>query len=534
MDIQISILDLKKEEFVRSIYDLEENGIRAFHIDVMDGEFAGKNNIDYMYTMLNTLDQISIMKKEVHLMTYNLERNIELFSFLEPSAIIFHIEAVKSKEDTKKIIRKILSYNILPGISINPYTDIEEIYEFLPYISKVLVMTVEPGKGGQTLIQDTIDKVIKLKKYIAENNLDTMVMVDGGVNDKTSRILRNVGVDEAVVGSYITKSNSIMYREKLKKISEGTNMLVNTKDMLLKAAKEKYAVGAFNFTNMENLQAIMEAANETNSPVILQTSSAAIKYMGMDYIVSMVEAAGKNSKIPFALHLDHGASFEIAKECIDAGYTSVMIDVSSKPFEENVEITKKVVEYAHARGVTVEAELGRLAGIEDDVNVSEDDAMYTNPEEAEEFVKLTGVDSLAIAIGTSHGAYKFKGEPRLRFDILEKVIERLPNTPIVLHGASTVIQELVETCNRYGAEIPGAKGCPDDMLHEASLRGISKINVDTDLRLAMTSEVRKMFVENPSTFNPRDYLGAGKEMMKETVKHKIKDVFGSENKADKE
>ena len=307
--------------------------------------------------------------------------------------------------------------------------------------------------------------------------------------------------------------------------------LVTTTEMFKRSMKEHYAIGAFNINNMEFIQAITEAANEAKSPVILQVSSSAIKYAGINYLLKMVEAAVEETDIPIALHLDHGPDFETCKMCIDAGFTSVMIDGSKYDFEENVALTKKVVDYAHPRGVVVEAELGKLAGIEDDVNVSASDAMYTDPEQAKEFVERTGCDSLAIAIGTSHGAYKFKGEAKLRFDILAKVKELIPNTPIVLHGASTVIPELVEMCNKYGADIPGAKGVPDEILHEASLSGVSKINVDTDLRLAMTAAVRKEFVENPSVFDPRKYLGPARELIKETVQHKIRDVFGSSNKA---
>ena len=307
--------------------------------------------------------------------------------------------------------------------------------------------------------------------------------------------------------------------------------LVTTKEMFEKSMKEGFAIGAFNVNNMEIVQAIVDAAAEENSPVILQASSSAIKYARPIYLKKMVEAATEETNIPIVLHLDHGPDFETCKACIDAGFTSVMIDGSKYDFEENVELTKKVVDYAHPKGVVVEAELGKLAGIEDDVNVAASDAMYTDPEQAKEFVERTGCDSLAIAIGTSHGAYKFKGEAKLRFDILAKVKELIPNTPIVLHGASTVIPELVEMCNKYGADIPGAKGVPDEILHEASLSGVSKINVDTDLRLAMTAAVRKEFAENPSVFDPRKYLGPARELIKETVQHKIRDVFGSSNKA---
>ncbi len=307
--------------------------------------------------------------------------------------------------------------------------------------------------------------------------------------------------------------------------------LVTTKEMFEKSMREHFAIGAFNVNNMEIVQAVLDAAKEENSPVILQASSSAIKYARINYLMKMVEAGIEDTNVPVAIHLDHGPDFETCKMCIDAGFTSVMIDGSKYSFEENVALTKKVVDYAHERGVVVEAELGKLAGIEDDVNVSSSDAMYTDPDEAREFVERTGCDSLAIAIGTSHGAYKFKGEAKLRFDILQKVKEKLPNTPIVLHGASTVIAELVETCNKYGGNIPGAKGVPDEMLKEASEKGVSKINVDTDLRLAMTSEIRKVLAEEPEVFDPRKYLTPARDKIKETVKHKMRDVFGSSGKA---
>ena len=307
--------------------------------------------------------------------------------------------------------------------------------------------------------------------------------------------------------------------------------LVTTTEMFKRSMKEHYAIGAFNINNMEFIQAITEAANEAKSPVILQVSSSAIKYAGINYLLKMVEAAVEETDIPIALHLDHGPDFETCKMCIDAGFTSVMIDGSKYDFEENVALTKKVVDYAHSKGVVVEAELGKLAGVEDDVNVAENDAMYTDPDQAEEFVRRTGCDSLAIAIGTSHGAYKFKGEARLRFDILEKVKEKLPDTPIVLHGASSVIPRLVEMCNENGGDIPGAKGCPNEMLKQAGENGVSKINVDTDLRLAMTAQVRRVFNEDPSIFDPRKYLGAARTEIKETVSDKINNVFCSANKA---
>ena len=308
-------------------------------------------------------------------------------------------------------------------------------------------------------------------------------------------------------------------------------MLVTTKEMFKKSMEEHFAIGAFNVNNMEIIQGIMDAAAENKSPVVLQASSSAIKYARIGYLKKMVEAAvEEHPEVPVALHLDHGPDFETCKMCVDAGFTSVMFDGSKYDFEENVRLTKEVVDYAHSHGVVVEAELGKLAGIEDDVNVAANDAMYTDPEQAKEFVERTGCDSLAIAIGTSHGAYKFKGEARLRFDILAKVKELIPNTPIVLHGASTVIPELVEMCNKYGGDIPGAKGVPDEILHEASLKGVSKINVDTDLRLAMTAQIRKVFVEEPSAFDPRKYLTPAREEVKATVSHKMKDVFGSANR----
>ena len=308
--------------------------------------------------------------------------------------------------------------------------------------------------------------------------------------------------------------------------------LVTTKAMFEKSMKEGFAIGAFNVNNMEFIQAITDAAAENNSPVILQASSSAIKYARINYLMKMVQAAvEEHPNIPIAIHLDHGPDFETCKLCVDNGFTSVMFDGSKYDFEENIRLTKEVVDYAHSHGVVVEAELGKLAGIEDDVNVADSDAKYTDPNQAEEFVRRTGVDSLAIAIGTSHGAYKFKGEAKLRFDILKQIKEKIPNTPIVLHGASTVIPELVNMCNEFGGNIPGAKGVPDEMLHEASISGVSKINVDTDLRLAMTGAVRKVFVEDPSAFDPRKYLSPARELIKQTVSHKIKDVFGSANKA---
>ena len=307
--------------------------------------------------------------------------------------------------------------------------------------------------------------------------------------------------------------------------------LVTTKEMFEKAMKGHYAIGAFNINNMEFIQAITEAADEAKSPVILQVSSSAIKYAQIKYLTKMVEAAVESTNIPIALHLDHGPDFETCKMCIDNGFTSVMIDGSKYDFEENVALTKKVVDYAHSKGVVVEAELGKLAGIEDEVNVAADDARYTDPDQAKEFVERTGCDSLAIAIGTSHGAYKFKGEAKLRFDILAKVKEKLPNTPIVLHGASSVIPELVEMCNNNGGNIPGAKGCPNEMLKEAGEKGVSKINVDTDLRLAMTAQIRRVFNEDPSIFDPRKYLGPARDEIRKTALDKIDNVLCSGGKA---
>ena len=307
--------------------------------------------------------------------------------------------------------------------------------------------------------------------------------------------------------------------------------LVTTKEMFKKSMDEGFAIGAFNVNNMEIIQAIVDAASEAKSPVILQASSSAIKYAGIDYLMKMVEAATiVHPEVPIALHLDHGPDFETCKMCIDAGFTSVMIDGSKYDFEENIRVTKEVVDYAHSKGVVVEAELGKLAGVEDDVNVDSKDAMYTDPEQAEEFVKRTGCDSLAIAIGTSHGAYKFKGDAKLRFDILAEIKKRIPETPIVLHGASSVLPHLVDMCNTYGGDIPGAKGVPNEMLVEASKSGVSKVNVDTDLRLALTAGIRKVFVEEPNAFDPRKYLTPARELIKETVKDKIVNVFGSSNK----
>lgn len=307
--------------------------------------------------------------------------------------------------------------------------------------------------------------------------------------------------------------------------------LVTTKEMFRKAYEGGYAIGAFNVNNMEIVQGIVSAAKEENSPVILQASAGARKYASPVYLRKLVEAAIEETGLPIVLHLDHGADFQICKDCVDTGFTSVMIDGSKYPFEENIALTKKVVEYAHDKGVVVEAELGKLAGVEDAVKVSEKDSSYTDPEQAAEFVAKTGIDSLAIAIGTSHGAYKFKGEPKLDFERLEKVSKLLPGFPIVLHGASSVPQEFVEKCNKYGGNIPGARGVPEEMLRKAASMAVCKINIDTDLRLAMTACVRETFIEHPEEFDPRKYLGPARDAIKDMVKHKIRDVLGSSNKA---
>lgn len=306
--------------------------------------------------------------------------------------------------------------------------------------------------------------------------------------------------------------------------------LVPTKEMFEKAYKGGYAIGAFNVNNMEIVQGIVDAAKEEQSPLILQVSAGARKYAKHIYLIKLVEAALADTDLPIALHLDHGDTFELCKDCIDGGFTSVMIDGSKYDFKENVALTKKVVEYAHAHGVVVEAELGRLAGVEDDVNVSANDAIFTDPEQAAEFVHLTGVDSLAIAIGTSHGAYKFKGTPYLDFDRLEKVGKLLPDFPIVLHGASSVLPEFVKKCNEFGGDIPGAQGVPEEMLRKAASMAVCKINIDTDLRLAMTATVREYLTKNPGEFDPRKYLGPARDAIKGMVQHKIKDVLGSSNR----
>ena len=309
--------------------------------------------------------------------------------------------------------------------------------------------------------------------------------------------------------------------------------LVTTKEMFKKAYEGGYAIGAFNVNNMEIVQGITRAAKNLNAPLILQCSASARKYASHGYLVAMVKAAAEETGLPIALHLDHGPNFETCKDCIDGGFTSVMIDGSSLPFEENIAVTKKVVEYAHAHGVVVEGELGTLAGVEDEVQVEADDAFYTSPDEACEFVEKTGVDSLAIAIGTSHGAYKFKPgqKPELKFDILQEIGERMPGFPIVLHGASSVNQDHIKMINEFGGQMPDAIGIPEDMLRKASSMAVCKINVDSDIRIAMTAALRKYLTENPTVFDPRKYLDPARELIQEVVEHKIKVVFGSDNKA---
>ncbi len=319
--------------------------------------------------------------------------------------------------------------------------------------------------------------------------------------------------------------------------------LVTSKEMFQKAYDGGYAIGAFNVNNMEIVQGITEAAAEVNAPLILQVSKGARAYANHTYLMKLVEAAVIETGLPIVLHLDHGDSFETCKSCIDGGFTSVMIDASSKPFEENIEITKKVVEYAHDRGVVVEAELGSLAGVEDEVNVSAEDSSYTRPEEVEEFVSRTGCDSLAIAIGTSHGAYKFTPEqctvneagllvpPPLRFDILEEVSKRLPNFPIVLHGSSSVPQNFVKMINENGGNMPNAVGVPEEQLRKAASLSVCKINIDSDLRLAMTGTIRQYFAEHAADFDPRQYLKPARAAIKEMVKHKLSNVLGCDGKA---
>ena len=306
--------------------------------------------------------------------------------------------------------------------------------------------------------------------------------------------------------------------------------LVTSKEFFNKAYKGGYAVGAFNVNNMEIIQGIVEAAMEEKSPVILQVSAGARKYANPIFLRKLAEAAVEYSNQPIVLHLDHGENFDICKSCIDGGFTSVMIDGSKYPFEENIRVTKEVVDYAHSKGVVVEAELGKLAGVEDAVKVSKKEATYTDPDDAVEFVERTGVDSLAVAIGTSHGAYKFKGDPSLDFERLEIITKKLDGFPLVLHGASTVMPEFVAKCNEFGGKLPGAQGVPEDMLRKAAKLGVCKINIDTDLRLALTATIREYFVKHPEDFDPRKYLGPARDAIKAMVKHKMKDVLGCSNR----
>ncbi|MDR1490080.1 MAG: class II fructose-1,6-bisphosphate aldolase [Desulfovibrio sp.] len=306
--------------------------------------------------------------------------------------------------------------------------------------------------------------------------------------------------------------------------------LTDPKSMFDRAYKEGYAVGAFNVNNMEIIQGIMQAGAEEKAPLILQVSAGARKYAGQNYIVKLMEAALLETDLPVVLHLDHGPDFELCKSCIDGGFTSVMIDGSHLPFEENIAVTKKVVEYAHQRGVWVEAELGRIEGVEDDVKAEK--TIYTDPDQAKEFVERTGCDSLAIAIGTSHGAYKFKGDAKLDFPRLEKITSIMPGYPLVLHGSSSVPQEFVEMCNKYGGQVGGAKGVPEDLLRRAGTLGVCKINIDTDIRLAMTACIRRHFAENPADFDPRAYLKPAREAVKNMVRHKIRNVLGCSGKID--
>ena len=305
--------------------------------------------------------------------------------------------------------------------------------------------------------------------------------------------------------------------------------LITTKEMFKKALVNDYAVGAFNVNNMEIIQGIIDAASIENAPLILQVSAGARKYAKPAYLLKLVEAAIEDTGLDIALHLDHGEDFDICKKCIDDGFTSVMIDGSKHPFEENIALTKQVVEYAHAHGVVVEAELGKLAGVEDNIKVDARSATFTDPDEAVEFVERTGVDSLAIAIGTSHGAYKFTGEPYLDYERLKKIHSLLPDTPLVLHGASSVLKEFVDRCNEFGGQIPGAQGVPEEMIRESTKYGICKVNIDTDLRLAMTAEIRRVLIENPAEFDPRKYLGPGRDAITKMVQHKIKNVLNASN-----
>ena len=306
--------------------------------------------------------------------------------------------------------------------------------------------------------------------------------------------------------------------------------LVTSQEMFKKAYEGNYAVGAFNVNNMEIIQGIVDAAKQENAPLILQVSAGARKYANPIYLRKLVEAAIEDTGLDICLHLDHGEDFEICKQCVDDGLSSVMIDGSKYPLEENIALTKRVVEYAHSKGVVVEGELGKLAGVEDAVKVKTKDATYTDPNEAVEFVERTGVDSLAIAIGTSHGAYKFKGDPSLDFERLEIITNLLPGFPLVLHGSSSVPKDFVDLCNKYGGQIPGAAGVPEEMLRRAAQMGVCKINIDTDLRLALTACIRQYFFEHPSEFDPRKYLGPGRTAIKDMVAHKMRNVLGCSNK----
>lgn len=306
--------------------------------------------------------------------------------------------------------------------------------------------------------------------------------------------------------------------------------LVTSKEMFAKALNEDYAIGAFNVNNMEIIQGIVDGAIKEKAPVILQVSAGARKYAKPAYLVHLVEAAVEDTGLDICLHLDHGADFEICKACVDNGFTSVMIDGSKLPFEENIELTRRVVDYAHERGVVVEAELGKLSGVEDAVHVSAAEATFTDPDEAAEFVERTGIDSLAVAVGTSHGAFKFKGTPYLDYERLDIIHRLIPNVPLVLHGASTVIPQFVDECNKYGGNIPGAQGVPEDMILEAVKHGVCKVNIDTDIRLAMTASVRKYLVEHPEEFDPRKYLGAARDAVESMVSHKIRDVLNASGK----
>jgi len=306
--------------------------------------------------------------------------------------------------------------------------------------------------------------------------------------------------------------------------------LVGTKEMFKVALEQGFAVGAFNVNNMEIIQGIVEAAAEEQAPLILQVSAGARKYARQEYLMKLVEAALQTADLPIAVHLDHGDDFKLCKDCIDGGFTSVMIDGSKHPLDENIRITREVVDYAHPKGIPVEAELGKLAGVEDAVKVAARDATYTNPDDAQKFVKESGCDSLAIAIGTSHGAYKFKGEPTLDFDRLQVIQQKVPNYPLVLHGASSVLKELVDKCNQYGGKLPGAQGVPEAFISKAAQMNVCKINIDTDLRLAMTASIREVFATKPEEFDPRKYLGPARDAIKNIVKHKLH-VLGAYGKA---